>query len=80
MSLCVKLVNVPRVTNFPILFQIVCLMLVSFIDDYSKFTWIYLLKFKSEVFSVFQEFQELVESHFDRKILAVQSDWGVLRI
>lgn len=26
---------------------------VSFIDDYSKFTWIYLLKFKSEVFSKF---------------------------
>jgi hypothetical protein len=24
---------------------------VSFIDDYSKFTWIYLLKLKSEVFS-----------------------------
>jgi hypothetical protein len=23
---------------------------VSFVDDYSKFTWIYLLKFKSEVF------------------------------
>ena len=23
---------------------------VSFIDDYSKFTWIYLIKFKSEVF------------------------------
>ena len=47
---------------------------VSFIDDYSKFTWIYLLKFKSEVFSIFQEFQKLVERQFDRKILAVQSD------
>ena len=29
---------------------------VSFIDDFSKFTWIYLLKFKSEVLSIFQEF------------------------
>ena len=48
----------------------------SFIDDYSKFTWIYLLKYKSEVFSVFQEFQKLVERHFNRKILTVQSDWG----
>ena len=48
----------------------------SFIDDYSKFTWIYLLKYKSEVFCVFQEFQKLVERHFDRKILTVQSDWG----
>jgi hypothetical protein len=29
---------------------------VSFIDDFSKFTWIYLLKHKSEVFQKFQEF------------------------
>ena len=49
---------------------------VSFIDDYSKFTWIYLLKYKSEVFSIFQEFQKLVERHFDRKIISIQSDWG----
>jgi hypothetical protein len=29
---------------------------VSFIDDFSKFTWIYLLKYKSEVFQKFHEF------------------------
>jgi histone deacetylase 1/2 len=34
---------------------------VSFIDDYSKFTWIYLLRYKSEVFKYFREFQTLVE-------------------
>jgi hypothetical protein len=49
---------------------------VSFIDDYSKFTWIYLLHAKSEVFKYFLEFQRLVEQQFDRKIIAVQSDWG----
>jgi histone deacetylase 1/2 len=49
---------------------------VSFIDDYSKFTWIYLLKFKSEVFEKFHEFQTLVERLFDRKILTIQTDWG----
>ena len=49
---------------------------VSFIDDFSKFTWIYLLKFKSEVLSIFQEFQKRIERQFDRKILTVQSDWG----
>jgi transposase InsO family protein len=49
---------------------------VSFIDDHSKFTWIYLLKHKSDVFQRFREFQSLVERQFDRKILAVQSDWG----
>jgi hypothetical protein len=33
----------------------------SFIDDYSKFTWIYLLRHKFEVFKYFLEFQRLVE-------------------
>ncbi|WVZ51499.1 LOW QUALITY PROTEIN: hypothetical protein U9M48_002643 [Paspalum notatum var. saurae] len=49
---------------------------VSFIDDYSKFTWIYLLKFKSDVFQKFHEFQSLVERLFNRKIVAMQTDWG----
>ena len=49
---------------------------VSFIDDFSKFTWIYLLKNKSEVFQKFHDFQNLVERQFDRKILAMQTDWG----
>ena len=47
---------------------------VSFIDDYSKFDWIYLLKRRSNVFQVFQNFQALVEHKFDSKIIAVQSD------
>ena len=34
---------------------------VSFIDDFSKFTWIYLIKHKSEVFQKFHDFQKLVE-------------------
>ena len=43
---------------------------VSFIDDYSKFTWIYLLKNKSDVFQKFHDFQHHVERLFDKKILA----------
>ena len=49
---------------------------VSFIDEYSKFTWIYLLKKRYDVFQVFHNFQALVERQFDTKILVVQSDWG----
>jgi histone deacetylase 1/2 len=47
---------------------------VSFIDDFSKFSWIYLIKKKSEVFEAFQKFQNLVEHKFDRKIIAMQTD------
>jgi histone deacetylase 1/2 len=49
---------------------------VSFIDDYSKFTWVYLLKKKSDVFQKFHDFQNHVERLFDKKILAMQTDWG----
>ena len=47
---------------------------VSFIDDYSKFTWIYLLKKRSEVFQVFKNFQNLVERKLNTKIIAMQTD------
>jgi hypothetical protein len=40
----------------------------SFIDDYSKFTWIYLIHHKSDVFKYFLEFQSLVERMFNNKI------------
>jgi histone deacetylase 1/2 len=49
---------------------------VSFIDDFSKFTWIYMLQHKSQVFEKFQEFQVMVERLFNKKILAMQTDWG----
>ena len=49
---------------------------VSFIDDYSKYTWIYLLKRKSDVLQAFQNFQSLVERKFNRKIVCMQTDWG----
>jgi hypothetical protein len=35
---------------------------VSFIDDYSHKTWIYLLKAKNGVFGKFKEFKALVEN------------------
>ena len=49
---------------------------VSFIDDFSKFTWIYPLKNKSDVFHVFLCFQKHVERLLNAKILCFQSDWG----
>ena len=46
------------------------------INDYSKYTWIYPLKKRSNVFQVFHNFQALVERQFDSKILSMQLDWG----
>jgi histone deacetylase 1/2 len=49
---------------------------VSFVDAYSRFTWLYLIKRKSDVFNVFLQFQSHVERLLKNKIVHVQSDWG----
>ena len=49
---------------------------VSFIDDYSHETWIYLLKSKDEVFEKFKEFKSLVENISEKKIKILRSDNG----
>jgi transposase InsO family protein len=49
---------------------------VSFIDDYSRKTWIYFLKSKDEVFSKFKEFKALIENLSERKIKILRLDNG----
>jgi hypothetical protein len=49
---------------------------VTFINDFNKFTWIYLLKKRSEVCQAFLNFQQFVERKFDKKIVTMQTDWG----
>jgi len=50
---------------------------VSFIDAFSKFTWLFPISHKSEVMNVFLKFQLMVEWLFNTKIKSVQTDWGV---
>ena len=47
-----------------------------FIDDYSHFTWFYLLKEKAKLFSYFLKFKSLIENQFKETIMALQTDWG----
>jgi hypothetical protein len=51
---------------------------VSFVDDFSRYTWIYLIKHKSDVEQIFYDFQHHVERLLDTKIRAIQSDWAVI--
>ena len=46
---------------------------VTFINDYSRNTWIYLFKTKSEVFKKFKEFKALIENHSERRINTLRS-------
>ena len=50
---------------------------ISFIDDYSKLCWIYLMKEKSETFSNFKQFHLMVQTQFNSKINIVCTDNGM---
>ncbi|CAL2228316.1 unnamed protein product [Prunus armeniaca] len=41
---------------------------VTFVDDFSRVTWLYLLKFNSEVMDAFKNFHNLVMNHFSSQI------------
>jgi len=47
-----------------------------FLDDSTKFLWLFPLKLKSDVLQIFQKFQAAVERQFNTKIKAIQTDWG----
>jgi hypothetical protein len=49
---------------------------VIFIDDYSRKTWLYLLKTKDEVFNKFQEFKAEIENLTNKKIKTLRTDNG----
>jgi transposase InsO family protein len=49
---------------------------VIFIDDYSRFSWLFPLKLKSDVHSCFLQFKCMVENLLSRPIKSFQSDGG----
>lgn len=49
---------------------------ISFVDDFTRYSWIFSLTFKSEAFDTFKRFKVLVEKQFSLPIKALQSDMG----
>ena len=49
---------------------------VTFVDDFTRITWLYLLKSKSELVNIFQYFHKLVSTQFSSKICILRSDNG----
>eukprot|EP00253_Pinus_taeda_P001647 PITA_01647 len=49
---------------------------LTFIDDFSRRTWVYFLKLKSEVFNIFLAFKAFVEKQSGHQILKLRSDNG----
>ena len=49
---------------------------VSFIDDFSRKTWIYFLRKKSKVFERFKKCKSLVENQTEKRIKVLRNDNG----
>lgn len=49
---------------------------VTFIDCYSRYTWLYLIKHKSHVFPVFRDLCALIQNQFGATIKTLRSDNG----
>lgn len=49
---------------------------VLFVNHYTRFTWLYLLRSKSEVSTKFVHFKDLIENQFSAKIKIFKSNGG----
>lgn len=49
---------------------------ITFIDDFSRFSWVYFLQHKSEAILKFQLFRVVVQSQFEKLIACLRSDHG----
>ena len=47
---------------------------VIFVDDFSRYTWIYLLHHRSELVSIYQTFHKMIETQFNRAVKVFWSD------
>ena len=49
---------------------------ITFMDDYLRYGYVYLMKRKSETFEKFKEFRAKVENQLGKRIKAIRSDRG----
>lgn len=51
-----------------------CKMFVTIVDDYSRHTWVFMIKHKSDVIQILQDFFTYTHTHFQCLVECVRSD------
>ena len=49
---------------------------ITFINDYYRYTWIYFIRKKSEVYDVFKKLYTLIQTQFQKNIKKIRLDSG----
>jgi histone deacetylase 1/2 len=49
---------------------------ITFVDTFTKYTWIYFLKNKSDAIRAFTQYLALIKNQFQASVKSLQSDWG----
>jgi hypothetical protein len=49
---------------------------VIFVDDHSRYTWLYFMKHRSQLYSIYQSFTRMVHTQFSTSIKIFRSDSG----
>ena len=49
---------------------------VTFTDDFNRYGYVYLIKYKSETFERFKEYKNEVQNQLGKSIIAIRSDRG----
>ena len=47
---------------------------VIFVDDYSRYSWIFIMKHHSELLQIYSNFAKMVETQFSKRIKIFESD------
>jgi transposase InsO family protein len=47
---------------------------LTIVDDYSRFTWVHLMQYKSQVSPIIKSFFQLVQTQFKTKVKCLRSD------
>lgn len=47
---------------------------LTIVDDHSRMTWVFLMKFKNEVFGILRNFLVLIQNQFNKCVKKIRSD------